>query len=205
MDYLHTNASISIGLFNARPRQKHLNSLVLSLETWRDQSSREVRGRKALNGCRRVDLTVVYEALSMIVNDKWNTRAWILQEAFASSGNMMLLFPRLENVDVAHWLLICHKLSQSELAIQLDVIQRCLETCYQLMQPLISQVLQDRLIKLSRRIGGRKEKHLLGQRKDIQTTVKRFQFFHPRQQNHQSTYWVNNLKPRRVCNAATSL
>ncbi|KAI8945344.1 heterokaryon incompatibility protein-domain-containing protein [Xylaria longipes] len=203
MDYVYANAKISIGLFNAHLQQKHLNSLVLAFESRGGQPFREVRGRKALNGCREVDLNVMYEALSMIVNDKWNTRAWILQEAFASSGNMILLFPRVENADVARWLLICQELSQSELAIQLDVVQRCLEACHHLVRPLILQALQGKPAKRRRRRG--KERRLLGQKEEIQTTMRRLRFFHPRHLSHPWTFWTNNSKPRRICNAATAL
>ncbi|RYC56032.1 hypothetical protein CHU98_g10176 [Xylaria longipes] len=203
LHYVYANAKISIGLFNAHLQQKHLNSLVLAFESRGGQPFREVRGRKALNGCREVDLNVMYEALSMIVNDKWNTRAWILQEAFASSGNMILLFPRVENADVARWLLICQELSQSELAIQLDVVQRCLEACHHLVRPLILQALQGKPAKRRRRRG--KERRLLGQKEEIQTTMRRLRFFHPRHLSHPWTFWTNNSKPRRICNAATAL
>ncbi|KAI1427001.1 heterokaryon incompatibility protein-domain-containing protein [Xylaria sp. FL1777] len=207
MDYVYTNAKISIGLFNTHLQQKHLDSLVLAFESRGGQPFKEVRGRRALNGCRKVDLHVMYDALSMIVNDKWNTRAWILQEAFASSGNMILLFPRVENVDAARWLLICHELSQSELAIQLDAIQRCLEACHQLLGPLILQTLQGKPARCRRgRARGRgKEQRLLGQKEEIQATMRRLQFFHPRHLSHPWTFWVNNSKPRRTCNAATAL
>ncbi|KAJ3539689.1 hypothetical protein NM208_g5386 [Fusarium decemcellulare] len=83
------------------------------------------------------------DALIKISNDKWNTRAWTLQEAFTSGGNMVLLFPRAKEICVDGWLLICQESSRSELAICLDAIQNCFELSKPLVRSLLLKDLDD--------------------------------------------------------------
>ncbi|ETS81505.1 hypothetical protein PFICI_06507 [Pestalotiopsis fici W106-1] len=209
MDYVYIRAHTSIGLFRAQLQQKHLDPLLLTYEAEFSQRLTQRRGRRPFSGCRKLDLEHLAEAVSLIVNDPWNSRAWVLQEAFASSGNMVLLFPRSSDCDTRGWLLPCHELSQSELAIRLDSIQDCLQICARFVLPFLSQALSSKAVqgKNSRRRTGKKSStsKILGSEEDIRMTLKRFRLFHPEEPKQTLAIWVNNGKPRRTCNAAMAL
>ncbi|KAI1389582.1 heterokaryon incompatibility protein-domain-containing protein [Hypoxylon trugodes] len=208
MDYVYLRAHTSIGLFRAQLQHKHLECISLAYESQMSRFQKR-RGRRPLRGCLKVNIMVMCEAVSMIINDRWNTRAWILQEAFASSGNMVLLFPRADNVNVPSWLLICHELSQSELAMQLDTVQSCLRICAPMIQPMVSSILYTKENGARKYGAGRekrfKDQNALGNADEIRETVKRINFFHPVSPTQSGKLWINNSKPRRTCNAAMAL
>ncbi|KAI0837772.1 heterokaryon incompatibility protein-domain-containing protein [Hypoxylon sp. FL0890] len=223
MDYVYLRAHTSIALFHAELQQKHLECVLLAYEAQMARF-RKHRGRKALHGCRKVSLPTMCEAVSMIINDRWNTRAWILQEAFSSSGRMVLLFPRVKNVNVGSWLLICHELSQSELAVRLDTIQDCLQICTPMILPELRRALQikenesnrhraqtgqmriTRPMKKTRQSrGNTNDQGVLDNANEIRTTIKRLQLFHPIAPEHPCKIILGNLNPRRTCNAAVAL
>lgn len=135
----------------------------------------------------------------MIASDKWNTRAWILQEAFASSGNMLLLFPRADNIDIRGWLLICHEMSQTEIAVGLDVIQDCLQMCWPYVQRIFAS---PKSKKRDNSTGSNGETPSV---EDLKLATKRLQHFHPRHPEEGETLRVSNMKLRRTCNAATAV
>lgn len=135
MDCVYLRAQTSIGLFHAGLQQQHLDCLSFERQFKLDTTATLThRGLRVYQGCRTIHRETMWEAMSMIANDKWNTCAWILQEAFASSGNMVLLFPRA-NVKVTGWKMVCHELSWTDLAIRLDVLQQCLGACMKYMWP----------------------------------------------------------------------
>ncbi|KAI8677386.1 HET domain-containing protein [Fusarium sp. Ph1] len=107
MDNVYLRAHTSIGLFNAELNKEDLNCLQVIYEYQGKGCDNSRRGQAPPPGCQAVYRTAMYKALSKVANDRWNTRAWILQEAFASSGNMFLLFPRLEGIDVGRWMIEC--------------------------------------------------------------------------------------------------
>lgn len=211
MDYVYLRAQISIGLFNVRLEQHDLDCLLLSYEHRMSHHSRSHRGRRPLLSRRSIDHTALCETLSKIVNDKWSTRAWILQEAFTSNQNMLLLFPR-HNVDVRNWSMVCHELSRSEVAIRLKAIQDCL----QYFAPLIRPIILTR-IKTAQEVtpktqmpqvpgGGKGGQGSHGSNSnDLQLTLKRIDFFHLHTQQAPWHFHANNNKPRRNCNAAVAL
>lgn len=126
------------------------------------------------------------EALRLVVTDPWNTRAWILQEAFASSGNMVLLFPKAEGVNLNGWTLVCHEISLTEIAIRLDILQLCLRKSAEILQPS----------SLSRAVRGEKQ---------WRKTVEQVRWFHPGRPEHFGNFLARHDKPRRMCNAAVAL
>lgn len=79
MDLVYLEAHTSIGLMQSHLQQKHVDALLLIYEASHSRSFRKLRGRPALRGCRTLNLNNLTEAISIIVNDKWNTRAWVLQ------------------------------------------------------------------------------------------------------------------------------
>ncbi|KZL86141.1 hypothetical protein CI238_09115, partial [Colletotrichum incanum] len=206
MDHVYVRASMSIGLFQAELQQKHLESLLLVYEHQMAHQFPFRRGRDAFTDCRTVDLKVMCEAVTRIANDRWNMRAWVLQEAFASSGNMLLLFPRAKDINARGWLLVCHELSQSELAVRLDVVQRCFRICAPLIGRFLSPEPASRRKPANGRISSRKKKaQQTLENADNKTTLSRILFFHPEEPEHSWTIHINNLKRRRTCNAAVAL
>ncbi|KAI1135020.1 heterokaryon incompatibility protein-domain-containing protein [Hypoxylon sp. FL0543] len=211
MDYVYLRAHTSIALFHAELQQKHLECVLLAYGTQIFRFGK-LRGRRALHDCRTVSRFTMCEAVSMIINDRWNTRAWILQEAFSSSGRMVLLSPRVKNINVGSWTLICHELSQSELAIRLDMVQACLRICTPMILPELREALETRE-KDSNGHGAQtrqmrsstNDQGALGNANEIRTTIKRLLFFHPVEPEHPCKIIVNNVNPRRTCSAAVAV
>lgn len=79
MDLVYLGAHTSIALLHPYLEQKHLDALLLICEVSHAQFSKKRRGQSRFEGCRALDLTNLTEAVSIIANDKWNTRAWVLQ------------------------------------------------------------------------------------------------------------------------------
>lgn len=211
MDHVYLRAQTSIGLFKVRLQQHDLDCLLLGYEHRLSHHSRSHRGRRPLLGRRSIDPTALCETLSKIVNDKWNTRAWILQEAFASNKNMFLLFPQ-DNVHVRNWSLVCHEFSRSEVAIRLDAIQEC----FQYFTPFIRPIILKRIKTSQKGIPKTQMPQVSGDSKggqgsdslnsnDLQLTLKRLDFFHLNAQHEPWNFYAKNLKPRRNCNAAVAL
>ena len=183
---MYVNAQISIGLFQATLEQRHLDALLLFFE-WKIGSDMRRRGPHPLKQCGSLRIKNLAEALSMIAMDRWNTRAWILQEAFASGGNMILLFPRAKEMAVRGWSLICHDLSLTEIGIKLDILQRCIKQSVGLFTPKPDSSIP---IKLPEWI----------------EALKRLTWFQPETSTrHMFNFWINDAKPRRTCNAAVAM
>lgn len=212
MDCVYLRAQTSIGLFHAELQQRHLDCL-LGLFERRFKLERTAaptrRGLRVFQGCRTMKRETMWEAMFMIANDKWNTRAWILQEAFASSGNMVLLFPRAD-IKVTGWQMVCHELSRTDLAIRLDILQQCLGACMKYMWPnpggALTQTHWQGANKTESPGSPTGQSGIdLGHFEEIKMTVNRIQLFHPPAPDRTAQLIVNNTRPRRVCNAAVAL
>lgn len=207
MDLVYLRAQTSIGLFQTSLPQKNLEYLSVAYEYRLKPRPQSRRGRKVFTDCRNIELNIMRETVSMIVNDKWNTRAWILQEAFASSGNMIVLFPKDGKVDVRGWLLPCHEASRSELAIRLDVLQHCIGICATLIQPLLTLTTHDGKEGPQRRRRRRRQKptEVVVDPDELRSTLQKVQLFHPSRPKTGPTFWMNNSKQKRVCSAAAAI
>lgn len=82
MDLVYLEAHTSIGLLHSHLQQKHLDALLLVYEANWAHRLKKRRGRSRFEGCRSLSFMALTEAVSLIVNDKWNTRAWVLQVTF---------------------------------------------------------------------------------------------------------------------------
>ena len=78
MDLVYLEAHISIGLLQSHLQQKHLDALLFIYKAIHTNPSSK-HGRSAFRGPQSLDLATLAEAVSLIVNDGWNTRAWVLQ------------------------------------------------------------------------------------------------------------------------------
>ena len=185
MDYVYVNAQMSIGLFRATLEQRHLDALLLVSEVDIGSHMRR-RGPHPLKKCRSLHIDTLAEALSIVAMDRWNTRAWIFQEAFASADKMILLFPRAKEVAVKGWSLICHDMSFTDIAIRLDILQKCMKQSAGYFTPKPGNSLSVRLPEWTE-------------------TLKRLDWFQPEPQGyHIVDFWINGSKTRRTCNAAVA-
>ena len=185
MDYVYVNAQISIGLFRAILEQRHLDALLLFFEVDIGSKMRR-RGPNPFKKCRILHINTLAEALSIVAMDRWNTRAWIFQEAFASAGSMILLFPRAKEVAVKGWSLICQDLSFTDIAIRLDALQKCMKQSAGFFTPKPGNSLSVRLPEWAE-------------------TLKRLDWFQPEPQGyHFVNFRIKGSKTRRTCNAAVA-
>ncbi|RDW83486.1 hypothetical protein BP5796_04977 [Coleophoma crateriformis] len=184
MDIVYQRAHMSIGLFRTTfVEQRHLDALLLFFEMLVGTSFQK-RGPHPLRACRSLRLEVLAEALKMILEDRWNTRGWILQEAFSASGRMTILFPASKGTNVKGWSLVCHDLSLTELAIQLDVLRSCLAKSREMI------LARDFKLNVP----------------DWDKTMESLRWFHPVEQpSHSFDFWINGDKTKRSCNAAVAL
>lgn len=91
MDLVYLEAHTSIGLLQSYLEQKHFDALLLIYEANFAHLLVKRRGRSAFRGCRKLNLATLAEAVSLIANDKWNTRAWVLQVKFLQATQMRSL------------------------------------------------------------------------------------------------------------------
>ena len=194
MDYVYVNAQISIGLFQVTLEQRHLDSLFLFFESLKPRIGSRMRRRdpRPLRNCRSLKLESLAEALSMVAMDRWNTRAWILQEAFASAGRMIILLPRAKGIAIKGWSMVCHDLSLTEIGIRLESLQRCVMESAALLRsrPLASRLGSAFSVKLPK----------------WAETLERLAWLHPEPSGfHRFRFGLDNIKPRPTCNAAVAL
>ena len=144
------------------------------------------RGPHPFKKCRNLHIDTLAEALSIVAMDRWNTRAWIFQEAFASAGSMILIFPRAKEVAVKGWSLICQDLSFTEIAIRLDILQKCMKQSVGFFTRKPGNSLPVRL-------------------PDWAETLKRLDWFQPEPRGHHLfNFYIGGSKNRRTCNAAVA-
>lgn len=194
MDYVYVNAQISIGLFQVTLEQRHLDPLFLFFESLKPRIGSEMRrrGPYPLSKYRFLKMGSLAEALSMVAMDRWNTRAWILQEAFASAGKMVLLLPRAKEIAIKGWSLVCHDLSLTEIGIRLESLQRCVmeSAAFLMSRPLMSRPGSTFSVKLPK----------------WAETLERLAWFHPEPSGlHGFRFGLDSIKPRPTCNAAVAL
>ncbi|KAL0938424.1 uncharacterized protein CTRU02_205034 [Colletotrichum truncatum] len=132
MDLVYQKAHTCIGLMSIKWEQRHLNAFLLDAEL--SAKGKQENNRRGPRPVRKGPplppeefMEDLVEAVYGLVYDRWNTRAWVLQEAFIASDRMLLLFPRVEPVDVSGWWFVCHEKSLTELAVSLHMIQDALE------------------------------------------------------------------------------
>ncbi|KAI1206855.1 heterokaryon incompatibility protein-domain-containing protein [Annulohypoxylon truncatum] len=191
MDYVYMAARTCIGLFRAELPQKHLDCLREIHKTcnyFRGSRGPSTDNQmspflpKALTGTIQELSTgrkfftnreifasrqIIADTVSTIVNDRWNSRAWILQEAFISTFNMILLFPRVSGVNVRGSLLICHELAQSDIAITLEAMRQCL--CSLPVRLVLEKMIEDE----------RRGESSYDSADVLPITMRRLQFFYP--------------------------
>lgn len=100
MDIVYLRVHTSIGLFITELNNKDLNCLQVVYEYLEKGCGNPCRGQAPPPECQVAYRNAMYEALSKVANNRWNTRTWISQGAFDSSGDMFL-FPQLEGIDVS--------------------------------------------------------------------------------------------------------
>ena len=126
------------------------------------------------------------EALSLIAMDRWNTRAWILQEAFVSIGNMVILFPRAKEMAVKGWSMVCQDLSLTEIGINIKILHKCIDRCAGFLNPKPGSSIPVKLPQWAE-------------------TLERLSSFLPEAQpSHMVAVRIRGSKPRRTCNAAVA-
>ena len=191
MDYVYVNSWLSIGLFHATLEQRHLDALLLIFEIMKGSEQHHpfhplMRRRGPKPAFRTFRIDTLAEALSMILMDRWNTRAWILQESFVIGGNMILLLPRAEGIAVRGWSMICHDYSLSEISIQLSSLQWCIEEAVVIVRLKLGNTCPVTLPNWTE-------------------TLRRHSWFHPgRSGGHRASFAKTVIKSRHTCNAAVA-
>ena len=118
--------------------------------------------------------------------DRWNTRAWVLQEAVASAGNMIILFPRAKEMAFKGWSLICQDLSLTEIGINLNILHNCINRCLGFFNPEPGNSIPVKLPQWAE-------------------TLERLSSFLPEPHpSHMVDYLIVGSKKRRTCNAAVA-
>lgn len=189
MDYVYVNAQISIGLFQVTLEQRHLDALFIVFESLKPRIGFEMcrQSLRPLRKCRYFRVASLAEALSMVAMDRWNTRAWILQEAFASAGKMVLLLPRAKGIAIKGWSLVCHDLTLTEIGIRLESLQRCVRESAVFFITRPGRTFPVKLPKWAE-------------------TLERLAWFHPEPGGyHEHRFWFGSNKTRPTCNAAVAL
>jgi hypothetical protein len=114
---------------------------------------------------------------------------------------MIMLFPRLPHIDVKSWALVCHEMSLSEIAIQLDVVVSCIRSCF----GHVSATLK-RQIAASNKPSKPNEKPQVHS-SELKRTLERIILFHPEEPQNAApmTITINTSRTKRTCNAAVAL
>lgn len=117
---------------------------------------------------------------------------------------MTMLFPRLENIKIDGWALVCHELSLSEIAIQLDIITQCIKSC----SHHVSANIRNQISVADTQDTGRTSKPTATpSSSELKKTLERIELFHPSKprQTASPNYMINQSRLKRVCNAAVAL
>jgi Heterokaryon incompatibility protein (HET) len=183
MDLVYVNAHVTIGLFSTMLEQQHLENLLFFEEQVLASLNILPRGSTHTTTRRRqtVRVQALTEAFQRIVSDPWNTRAWVLQEAFASAGNLLILFPAAKHVSTKHLQLVCHERSFSEICIDFQVLFTSLKTAKELI--------------------GRSSRGVV-----IESTTEKLQWLHPETPKRGLFEMsIAHTQLRSTCNAAVAL
>ena len=185
MDYVYQRAHFTIGLFQARFSQRQLHALSSLYEHYHG-SHLPRRGPKPSSQRQSINFRALVEAAQVVANDRWNTRAWIIQEAFVSQ-EYILLFPRSKGIKTSGWCLVCHDLSFTDIAIDLRNMKACLDLAIKYFR--------------SRYSASQTSENL-----ELQKVLSQLRWFQPQvRPSHSFIPWINDQKPRRTCNAAVAL
>ena len=185
MDLIYQNAHTCIGLLNTSWERRHWNVILEECEHVMGRPDRPRRGtspevERSNSRFRQTYIEAMAEAVLGLLTDRWNTRAWILQEAFVSADRMLLLFPR-NGMNTDGWYLVCNEKCITEVAINLDLIQQGLEAS---IFPLLAPTDDAR----SNRV-----------------FFDMVRYFYPRSMDTYGRVGVGNFYIRRRCDAATAL
>lgn len=115
-----------------------------------------------------------------------------------------MLFPRLKNITVNGWALVCHELSLSEIAIQLDVITQCIESCLGHVSATIRRQISVADTPDTTQTGA---KITTPSSSELKKTLERVKLFHPSEPRGAAsmTVMMNQSRLKRTCNAAVAL
>ncbi|KAK0715973.1 hypothetical protein B0H67DRAFT_582114, partial [Lasiosphaeris hirsuta] len=127
MDLVYSRATRSIALMDSVLRSETHLAALCTLYGWGRQKTQL---RKMIGGPLEIQAWLQTEnavaLFELISNERWSTRAWVLQEAFSAGEKMSLLFRRPENtLPVGGSSLFMPHISLSEIAIQMDDLSSC--------------------------------------------------------------------------------
>ncbi|KAI9665874.1 MAG: hypothetical protein M1821_003809 [Bathelium mastoideum] len=226
MDNVYSRAYMSIGLFQTGFReQKHLDAFCMLAQ---EQTSGA--GFVLRPGCcippmpSTTDEETFVEMLTTLAKEKWLTRAWILQEAFASGGTMCILMPRNERLSAHGRKIICNDLSTTEIAIEFGLLDQVLKSAVCFYDEDLGKQLRSRSSKRRMRRPGVDDLQTLRLRryqavtqcvrrqdevqhpKDWSQKLAQLARLYPEVRSSQvQQLSVSGVKPRRPCNAALAL
>ena len=144
------------------------------------------RGPRPFKYHRNLRIETLAEALSIVTTDRWNTRAWILQEAFAAAGNMVILLPRAKEMAFQGWSLICQDLTLTEIGINIYILHKCVDRCTSFFNPKPGSSIPVKLPQWAE-------------------TLERLSSFLPEPHpSHMADLWIVGFKNRPTCNAAVA-
>lgn len=112
-----------------------------------------------------------------------------------------MLFPQSSNIDVKSWTLVCHEMSLSEIAIQLDVVVSCIKSCFGHVSATLKQQ-----IAASQKPSQTNEQPRVSS-SELSKTLERIVLFHPEEPRSASsmTVRINTSRTKRTCSAAVAL
>lgn len=188
MDFVYVAAHTTIGLMSTFLQQEHLDNLFYFEEAVGPHLNLVQRGSNADRRTRRneaVHSKWLEEALVKVVNDRWNTRAWILQEALAAAGNLFMLFPLSWGVSTENLPLICHEKSFTEICVNFETLHDCLKIASRVPE-LVGAASTD---------------------PEVMEAVTKVETLCPRVNETESSFHVSvgGTRSRDTCNAATAL
>lgn len=140
----------------------------------------------------------ILSLLETVSQERWNTRAWVLQEAFSAGEKMFLLFKKPCNSHVSPYPVVRTDLSLSDIAVNMDDFALCIDSAEELFTNRPPQYAEEVLPSI--RDIAQHNKHRISQ---LFQRLK-VQFIRPRLTNGSSSkYRFGHAK--RSCNAAAAL
>ena len=199
MDLVYSRAERSIALLDSALDPKtHLPALSALYEwgRFRYKTPNLIWSNEELNVWSQSEQII--SLLETVSGERWNTRAWVLQEAFSAGENMFLLFNKLSGSRVNPESVARTDLSISEIAINMDDFALCIDWAEELftqhpprsaaeMIPSIENFAQDNKERIS----------------NLFKTLK-VQFIRPRLTDASSSKYRFG-HPKRSCNAGAAL
>ncbi|KAK3352871.1 heterokaryon incompatibility protein-domain-containing protein [Lasiosphaeria hispida] len=127
MDLVYSRATRSIALMDSVLRPEAHLSALRALYEW---GQMKTQVRKMVGGPLEIEAWLQTEnavaLFELLSNERWSTRAWVLQEAFSAGDKMLLLFRRPEDtLPVAGSGIFLPHISLSEVAIYMDDLSSC--------------------------------------------------------------------------------